>query len=109
MAAPGAAFSSGASRTLVPTDHGGAQRLPHPAQVLLRLAVAVDGRGVEVVDAELQRPGHRPLLVGGGAATMSPPTAPQPNPSTATSTPVLPSMRLSMIGSLEVVGMDASL
>jgi hypothetical protein len=40
---------------------------------------------------------------------MSPPTAPQPKPSTATSTPVLPSIRLSMIGSLEVVGMDASL
>ena len=53
-------------------DHVRPERLEDAAEVLLRLAVAVDGRGVEVVDAERERPRHRPLLVGGGAAHHEP-------------------------------------
>ena len=49
-------------------DHLGLELGQHPAEVLLGLAVAVERRAVEVVDAELERARHRPLLVGGLAA-----------------------------------------
>src|SRR2546426_69451 len=44
------------------------ERADHLAEVRLRLAVAVDGGRVEIVDAQLQRAGHGALALGGGAA-----------------------------------------
>jgi hypothetical protein len=43
----------------------GLQLLQHAAEVALRLAVAVERGGVDVVDAELDGAGDRALLVGG--------------------------------------------
>ena len=45
-------------------DHVGLQRLQHAAEVLLGFAVAVERRGVEVVDAGLYGARRGALLVG---------------------------------------------
>ena len=48
------------------------QRAKRAAQVLLRLAVPVAGRGVEVVDAQLHGAGDSPLALGRRAADQQP-------------------------------------
>src|SRR5262249_21683437 len=40
----------------------------HPAEVLLGLSVSVQGRRIEIVDAELERASHRALLLSRGPA-----------------------------------------
>jgi len=51
----------------VPDEDGGLQRAERAAEVLLGLAVAIAGRGVEVVDAQLHRARHRALALGHAA------------------------------------------
>src|SRR5947207_65989 len=48
------------------------QRLQHPAEIVLGFAVAVHLRGVEIVDAELDRARDGAFLVGGGALDHQP-------------------------------------
>src|SRR5665213_620529 len=49
---------------LGPDSDVGLQRFDHAAKILFRAAVAVLRRGVEIIDAELQRAGDGALLVG---------------------------------------------
>src|SRR5207249_633679 len=44
------------------------ERAQHAAEIRLRLAVAVERRGVEVIEAEVHGAGDGPLLLGGRAA-----------------------------------------
>src|SRR5438552_6251401 len=82
---------------LRPDVHLRLQRLQHLAEVLLGLAVAVGRRGVEVVDAKLDRPRDRSLSLGRRAANDQPATLPHPKPSVDTVSPVLPRLRDSMV------------
>ena len=77
-------------------DHRRAQRAQDGAQVLLRLAAAVGRRGVEVVDAELDRARDARSRSAGSPRTIKPPTSPHPKASAETLSPVLPSVRYSI-------------
>ena len=60
-------------------DHDvGLERLQHAAEIALGLAVAVERRRVEIVDAGLDGARHGALLVAGRPLVNNPPTAPAP-------------------------------
>jgi hypothetical protein len=71
--------------------------LQDAAEILFRFAVAVLHRGIEVIHAG----GDRARAIvrswsAGSPRTMSPPTAPQPKPSTESCIPVRPKTRISI-------------
>src|SRR5260370_40015843 len=58
----------------------GSEALHHAPEIALGFAVPVHCRGIEIVDAELDRPRHRPLLITRAAAYHQPADRPASEP-----------------------------
>ena len=96
IAAPMSGAAAG-TRTLVERMMSGFRHAEHAADILLRRAVPVGRRGVEMIDAGLERARDRALLVGRRALGHQPADrAAAEGEHRDTSRPVRPSLRFSM-------------